>query len=571
MFWSALNPNSKSKQSSFGEILESFEKSKSSHSLNRGDLVEAKVVSVLADRVYIDFETSSTKTEGYVPIREFSEPPEIGSHINVIVKAPEEENDVTLFVCSKLEADRKRGWEILKEAYKNGQFVTGRIESQEKGKGFTVNVEGINVFLPASQIRRKVLEEFRDKPLNFSIVKLIEKKKLAIVSHKKYEEKIDQKKWEELIQTTNVGDRVIGKVTKIANFGVFCEVKGIEGLLRQNDISYKKYAPFKHYFHIGQEIEVQVLEIDRETKRLSLGIKQMFEDPWVWAGRELEKDMVVRGIVTSLTNFGAFVELKEGLEGLIHTSELSWSKKPPHPKEILKKGQEVDSVVLDIDVERKRLSLGLKQLLPNPWENLSEKVKVGNVLEGKITGITKYGVFIEVENGIEGLVHLSDISWNDKAKDPIAEEGLKKGQIVKYKILDVNPSAQRISLGLKQLKENPYEILRKKYPAGTIVEGKIKSVVSFGVFVEIEPGFEGLIHVSQIPDGKNIKLSETYKIGAVIKAVVLKIDPENKKISLSIKDFDKALEKEEISKYLKQDDSPSSESIGSFVNLQNKN
>lgn len=564
-----MNPT-KSRQSSFGEILENFEKNRSSHSLAKGDLVEAKVVSVLADRVYIDFESSSTKTEGYVPLREFSEPPEIGAHINVIVKSREEENDVTLFVCSKLEADRKRGWEILREAYKNGQFVTGKIESEEKGKGYIVNVEGATVFLPSSQIRKKVLEEFRSKPLNFSIVKLIEKSKVAIVSHKKYEEKIDQKKWEELIQTTNVGDRVLAKVTKIANFGVFCEVKGIEGLLRQNDISYKKYAPFKQYFHVGQEIEVQVLEIDKETKRLSLGIKQMYEDPWVWAGRELEKDMIVRGIVTSLTNFGAFVELKEGLEGLIHTSELSWSKKPPHPKEVLKKGQEVDSVVLDIDVERRRLSLGLKQLLPNPWENLPEKIKVGNVLEGKITGITKYGVFIEIEDGIEGLVHLNDISWNEKAKDPIAEEGLKKGQIVKYKILDINPSAQRISLGLKQLKENPYEVLRKKYPAGTIVEGKIKSVVSFGVFLEIEPGFEGLIHVSQIPDGKNIKLNEVYKVGDTLKAVILKIDPEHKKISLSIKDFDKALEKEEISKYLKPDDAPSSESIGNFVNLQNK-
>ncbi|HMZ59648.1 MAG TPA: S1 RNA-binding domain-containing protein, partial [Leptospiraceae bacterium] len=331
-------------------------------------------------------------------------------------------------------------------------------------------------------------------------------------------------------------------------------------------ISYKKYAPFKHFFQPNQEVEVQILEMNPANNRLALGIKQMYEDPWVWAGRELEKEMVVRGTVTSLTNFGAFVELKEGLEGLIHNSELSWAKKPPHPKEILKKGQEVDSVVLDIDMERKRLSLGLKQLLPNPWDNLSSNVRKGAVLEGKITGITKYGAFVEIENGIEGLIHISDITWDEKQKDPAAQ--LKKGQVVKFIILDVNLDTHRISCGLKQLEENPYELLRKKYPSGVIIEGKIKSVVSFGVFVEIEPGFEGLVHVSQIPDGKNLKLDDIYRVGDQIKAVVLKIEPDAKKISLSIKDFDKALEKEEMARYIKQDDSPSSGSLGSFMNIQ---
>jgi small subunit ribosomal protein S1 len=319
---------------------------------------------------------------------------------------------------------------------------------------------------------------------------------------------------------------------------------------------------------VGQTVELLVLEIDPANNRLSLGIKQMYEDPWVWAGRELEKDMVVRGIVTSLTNFGAFVELKEGLEGLIHSSELSWAKKPPHPKEVLKKGQEVDSVVLDIDLERKRLSLGLKQLLPNPWDNLTSNVRKGNILEGKVTGITKYGAFVEVEAGIEGLIHIGDITWDEKVKDPT--HLLKKGQVVKYIIIDVNRETQRISCGLKQLTENPFESIKKKYPVGVIITGKIKSVVSFGIFVELEPGYEGLVHVSQIPDGKNIKLEEIYKAGETIKAVVLKIEPDSKKISLSIKDFDKALEKEEMSRYLKQDDSPSHGTLGSFINLQNK-
>jgi small subunit ribosomal protein S1 len=250
------------------------------------------------------------------------------------------------------------------------------------------------------------------------------------------------------------------------------------------------------------------------------------------------------------------------LEGLIHTSELSWAKKPPHPKEILKKGQEVDSVVLDIDLEKRRLSLGLKQLLQNPWESLTSNVRKNNVLEGKITGITKYGAFVEVENGIEGLIHVGDITWDEKVKDPTSL--IKKGQLVKYIILDVNLETNRISCGIKQLLDNPYEVLRKKYPSGTIVEGKIKSIVQFGLFLEIEPGYEGLIHISQIPNGKTINLEDEFKVGDIVKAVILKIEADSKKISLSIKDFDKALEKEEFSRYMKQDDSPSSGSLGSY-------
>ena len=505
-----------------------------------------------------------------MPLSEFSEVPHRGTQISVLIKFKETDTDSDLLVCSKTEADARRGWDTIKEAFAKNLQVTGRLESEEKGKGFIVNVEGVRMFLPASQLGLKytTLEELKSQSLDFKIIKLNEKGRSGLISRRKLLEEINKEKWDELILSVKVGDKVSAVVSKIASFGVFCTVKGIEGLLRQNDISYKKFAPFKQYFQVGQSVELLVLEIDPANNRLSLGIKQMYEDPWVWAGRELEKDMVVRGIVTSLTNFGVFVELKEGLEGLIHSSELSWAKKPPHPKEVLKKGQEVDSVVLDIDLERKRLSLGLKQLLPNPWDNLTSNVRKGNVLEGKVTGITKYGAFVEVEAGIEGLIHIGDITWDEKVKDPT--HLLKKGQVVKYIIIDVNRETQRISCGLKQLQENPFESIKKKYPVGVIITGKIKSVVSFGIFVELEPGYEGLVHVSQIPDGKNIKLEEIYKAGEVIKAVVLKIEPDSKKISLSIKDFDKALEKEEMSRYLKQDDSPSHGTLGSFINLQNK-
>ncbi len=555
-------PNSNSKNSLLETALEAEERS-----FRRGEIIEAKILDVIDQRVYIDLRA---KSDGYVPLSEFSEIPHRGSQISVLIKSKETDTDSDLLVCSKTEADARRGWETIKEAFSKNLQVTGKIETEEKGKGFLVNVEGVKMFLPASQLGMKysTLDELKSQSLDFKIIKLNEKGRSGLISRRKLIEEINKEKWEELIQSVKVGDKVTAEVSKIASFGVFCNVKGIEGLLRQNDISYKKFAPFKQYFQIGQSVELLVLEIDPANNRLSLGIKQMYEDPWVWAGRELEKDMVVRGIVTSLTNFGAFVELKEGLEGLIHSSELSWAKKPPHPKEVLKKGQEVDSVVLDIDLERKRLSLGLKQLLPNPWDNLSSNVRKGNILEGKITGITKYGAFVEVEAGIEGLIHIGDITWDEKVKDPT--HLLKKAQVVKYIIIDVNRETQRISCGLKQLTENPFESIKKKYPVGVIITGKIKSVVSFGIFVELEPGYEGLVHVSQIPDGKNIKLEELYKPGETIKAVVLKIEPDSKKISLSIKDFDKALEKEEMSRYLKQDDSPSHGTLGSFINLQNK-
>jgi small subunit ribosomal protein S1 len=554
--------NSNSKNSLLETALEAEERS-----FRRGEIIEAKILDVIDQRVYIDLRA---KSDGYVPLSEFSEVPHRGSQISVLIKSKETDTDSDLLVCSKTEADARRGWETIKEAFSKNLQVTGKIETEEKGKGFIVNVEGVKMFLPASQLGMKysTLEELKSQTLDFKIIKLNEKGRSGLISRRKLIEEINKEKWEELVQSVKVGDKVSAEVSKIASFGVFCTVKGIEGLLRQNDISYKKFAPFKQYFQIGQAVELLVLEIDPANNRLSLGIKQMYEDPWVWAGRELEKDMVVRGIVTSLTNFGAFVELKEGLEGLIHSSELSWAKKPPHPKEVLKKGQEVDSVVLDIDLERKRLSLGLKQLLPNPWDNLTSNVRKGNILEGKVTGITKYGAFVEVEAGIEGLIHIGDITWDEKVKDPT--HLLKKGQVVKYIIIDVNRETQRISCGLKQLTENPFESIKKKYPVGVIITGKIKSVVSFGIFVELEPGYEGLVHVSQIPDGKNIKLEEIYKAGETIKAVVLKIEPDSKKISLSIKDFDKALEKEEMSRYLKQDDSPSHGTLGSFINLQNK-
>ncbi len=549
-------------KASFAQILEAWETSEQDNQVSKGHIIEGVVVETREDTVFLDI---GEKQEGRVPLSDFhNEKPATGTPVSVIFKRRVD----GCAILSKKEADIRKGWDSIRDAFTNGYPVMGKVVGEIKGKGFTVDVEGVSLFLPASHLALKFkdLTDLKSKEIDVKIIEINEKNKSGVVSRKKLLEEVNNEKWDGLLEKVKIGDKVQAKVVKIANFGVFCEVEGVIGLLRQNDISYKKFAPFKQFFNVGQEFEVLILELDKENNKLSLGLKQMHEDPWDWAKRELEKGMIVSGTVTSITSFGDFVELMDGLEVLIHTSELTWSKKPPLPKDLIKKTEVVEAEVLDIDFDKRRLSLSMKHRLPNPWDNLSANVRVGNTLEGIITGITKYGAFVEVENGIEGLIHLSDITWDEKEKNPTSL--LKKGQKIEYKILDVNLDSQRISCGLKQLTEHPYEQLKKKYPPGTLVEGKIKSIVSFGVFVEVEPGFEGLVHISEIPPDRTNALEEYYPIGAIVKTSVLKIDSNSKKISLSIKDHDKAVEREEMAKYIKDDGEVSRESLGAFMNLK---
>jgi small subunit ribosomal protein S1 len=547
--------------SSFAQILQAWENQEQESTLSKGQVVEGIVVETREDTVFLDI---GEKQEGRVPLSDFSEPPSQGDQFSVVFRRRVD----GYALLSKKEADVRKGWETVKDAFANGYPMTGKVVGEVKGKGYTVDIEDVSLFLPASHLAMKFkdLTDLKSKEIDVKVIELNEKNRSGVVSRKKLIEEVNNEKWDGLLENVKVGDKVATKVVKIANFGVFCDVHGVTGLLRQNDISYKKFAPFKQFFQVGQEFEVLVLELDKENNKLSLGLKQMHEDPWDWAKKELEKGMIVSGTVTSITQFGVFVELMDGLEGLIHTTELSWSRKPPAAKDILKKSQQLEAEVLDIDFENRRLSLSIKHLQPNPWDNLSANVRVGNTMEGVVTGITKYGAFVEVENGIEGLIHISDITWDEKEKNPTSL--LKKGEKVEYKILDVNLDSQRISCGLKQLTEHPYEALKKKYPPGSLVEGKIKSIVTFGVFVEVEPGFEGLVHISEIPPDRSQNLEDYYPVGTEVRTAVLKIDSNTKKISLSIKDHDKAVEREEMAKYIKEDDEVSRESLGAFINLK---
>jgi small subunit ribosomal protein S1 len=342
------------------------------------------------------------------------------------------------------------------------------------------------------------------------------------------------------------------------------------GLLHASDISWKKTTRFSKMFAPDTEIDIKILEIDKDNNKLSLGLKQLSEDPWITAERELKTEEVVKGIIRSITKFGAFLELEkyEGVEGLIHRSELSWTKKQISPKDVLKVGQEVEAQILNLEFEKKRISLGLKQVLPNPWDSIHEKIKVGDIQEGKITNITKFGIFISVTDEIDGLIHTQDVTWDDNVKGAL--KSFKKGKKIEYKILEINSRERRISCGLKQLTENPYNILRKKYHKGTALEGTITKIINTGIFVKIEEKFEGFVHISNISRRKIESMDEAkekYKKGDKIGVVVLKIIPEQKRISLSIKDFDWVQEKKVMEPYL-TDDKPGS--YNPFANLLKK-
>ncbi len=525
---------------------------------SRGSLIEATVIDYDDRDVYLDL---GSKQDGRCSRAEFEEGelPARGSTIQVVVQNASGDGPVRL---SKKEADKLVAWEELKEAFQENTRLTGKI-TQSVNHGFIVEMGGLNLFLPQSQANVKSKGKGGMGPgrkIDFKVLELKEKNRSAIISHRKVIEEISESHWNELLAAHNVGDEVEGEVTKKVSFGIFIKVKGVEGLLHQSDISWKKFAPFKDRFKTGDIVHVKILAMDRESNRLSLGLKQLTEDPWEWATRELREGDVVRGIVTNITDYGAFLEILEGLEGLIHVSELTWSKRVKHPKKYLKIGEEIEAKVLSLDLENKRIALGVKQLQADPWDRILDHVRVGDVLEGTVSSVTRFGAFVQVFEEIEGLIHFNDYSWNDK----VDRKSIKKGDTVQFKVLEINTHERRISCGIKQLTESPYEILRKKYNKGDILPCKITGITSFGLFVGIEDGFEGLIHISRIPLEEGQKLEDVFTVGADITAVLLNIDPKEKKIALSIKAFEKKQEQDIISQYIKKDDNPSTSSMGSY-------
>lgn len=547
---------------SMNGIIDSFETQSDTPPAAEGAIIEGRVLDVTDRDVFVDV---GQKQDGRCPRTEFSEAPSPGDVVPVVIlKGTDPDGLIRL---SRKEADRRIAWQNLKEAHAADASLTGVVE-KALTHGYILDCGGVSLFMPQSHADSKGRHRKLavGTTLDFKILELRDKQRSAVVSHRRIIDERNDESWNDLIAKYKEGDLAEGKISKKVSFGLFVTVCGVEGLLHQSDISWKKFSSFKNLFKLGESVTARILTMDRENNRLSLGLKQLTEDPWVWAEREIHPGEVVSGKVTSVTDYGAFIELRDGLEGLVHVSELSWSKRPRHPKKYVEVGAQVQARVLGIDLEKKRISLGIKQLKTDPWDAFVKSIRVGEVREGQVTSITRFGAFVEVQDEIEGLIHFKDYSWDEKPDQKM----LKKGDRVTYKILEINSNERRIGCGLKQLQPSPFEVLQKKYRKGDILEGKITKVAPFGLFVDIGDGFEGLVHISRVPLEENQKLEQLYKPGDEVRTILQGIEPDNRKIVLSIKAYEQKKDRELIEQYIKRDDGPSTSSLAAFFKNSKK-
>ena len=527
-----------------------------------GELIEGTVVAVTMDSVFIDI---GYKSEGEISISEFDGKPEINDKLNVMLMR--KENRDGRLVLSKQKADEIKTWDNIRDSFKEEKPVDGKITEVIKG-GFSVDIEGLKAFLPISQLSNRRVEDaqcYIGTELLFKIDKINGKNNI-VLSHKKYLDELNARKTEEYFKTKKEGDVVEGVIKDIVNYGAFVNLGSIDGLLHVNDMSWGKVSNPNKYVAKDEKLRLKILSMNKENKKISLGLKQLSPDPWESFEDKYAKGMKSKGTVTKLTNFGAFIELEDGIEGLLHISELSWTKRINHPKELLKVGDIVEVMLLDFDKNKRTISLGLKQVFPNPWDDIDVRYPVGSKTRATVSKVTKYGAFVEMEEGIDGFIHASDISWTKQVKT--ASDIFKKDKVLVVVILSIDKEARKIQIGLKQLTENPWENLFLKYPKGSVVSGIITSVTDFGVFVKVEKEIEGLIHISKLSNEKIEDPKDHFKVGNKVKATVLNIDKEKQKITLSIKDFINRLEENEMQKYLEDDTAKTgSITLGDIIDL----
>lgn len=511
----------------FAELYE-----KSIQDFQEGNLVKGKIVEIRDQEVVVDI---GYKAEGILSMDEFTDPSKVkvGAVMEFLFEYFDDETGTV--VLSKRKADRQKTWaEVLSNA-EEGTVVEGKITKKVRG-GFMVDI-GMEAFLPASLVDLKPtrhLDQFLGMTSSFVIVKINHKRKNIVVSRKDYLEKERAEARTKKIQSLQVGQLVKGRVKNITDFGVFIDLGNLDGLLHITDMSWGRLSHPSELVVLGEEIEVVVISIDREAEKVSLGLKQKSADPWTNVDLNFPIGAQARGKVVNILPYGVFVELEPGIEGLVHISELSWTKRVNHPSELVKIGDEVDVVVLNLDKEGKKISLGMKQMQENPWNRVSSKYCIGDKVQGTVRNLTDYGAFVELEPGVDGLVHISDISWTHKVSHP--SEVLKKGDTVDVMILAIDVEAQKISLGMKQLTEDPWDELTKDLAAGSPVTGKITRMVHFGLFVELENGLEGLVHISEIPGVSSAAdLERNFRIGETISVSILHIDHEARKIALTRK------------------------------------
>lgn len=530
-----------------------------------GGVVKGRVVGITSTHVLIDV---GYKSEGGIPIQEFSDrhgnlQVKVGDEVDVFFDSPEGENGG--IVLSRQRAENIKLWEEIEKAYNEGLGIEGHIVGKVKG-GFRVDV-GVPGFLPGSHVDirpSRNLDRFIGTTDRFVILKYNRARGNVVLSRRALLEKERDSLKKEILKVLEEGVILEGTVKNITGYGAFVDLGGIDGILHISDMSWGRINHPTEVVHVGEKLKVVVLKFDPEKERISLGIKQLTPDPWHTVAEKYPVGSRVQGKVISLMDYGAFVELESGIEGLIHISEMSWTKKVSHPSKILQVGQTVEVVVLNVDPGHRRISLGLKQVMANPWESAKEKYPVGSVVKGPVRNITDFGIFVGIEEGIDGLVHISDLHWSKKIKHP--SELYKKGDLVEARVLGVNVENERFSLGIKQLTPDPWKVIAERYPAGSKVKGQVTSVPDFGVFVRIDEGVEGLIHVSQLSVERIDKPSSLYKVGDEVEAEVINIDVNERKIGLSIRALRKTEERQEMENYLKREKEGGRFSFESLLN-----
>ena len=547
-------------EASFEKLIEEYLKTET---IREGEIYQGKVLDISKDFVTVDI---GYKSEGQIPLDEFVGPDgkvgiEVGSEIDVYLER--RENDSGLVELSKEKADRLKIWDQVSDACERDELVEGVITGRVKG-GLTVDI-GVKAFLPGSQVDLRPvrnLDKFINETFKFKVIKFNKKRGNIVLSRRALLEKEREDLKRKTLDKLKVGMIVDGIVKNITEYGCFVDLGGIDGLLHITDMSWGRVNHPSEMFEVGDEIKVKVLKFDSDSERVSLGLKQISDDPWVTVDRKYQVGQRTNGKVVSMAEYGAFVEIEEGIEGLIHVSEMSWTRKVKHPSKVVSIGDEIEAVILDIDTKSKRISLGMKQTEVNPWTLLADRYPIGSHIRARVRNVTNFGVFVGIEEGIDGLIHVSDLSWSGKIKDP--RDVYQKGDEIEAVVLNIDVDSERFSLGVKQLTQDPWETVESRYPIGQVIEGKVTKILDFGAIVELEEDIEGLVHISEISQEKIENVGRVLKENEIVRAKVISLIPDERKIGLSIKRLQEYEATADYAAYVKQQGA-SKTSIGDLI------
>ena len=528
--------------------------------ISEREIITGRVIGINEKEILIDI---GFKSEGIIKRDEFSEDalPDIGEKLDVYLERMEDESGKT--VLSKEKADFLRRWTKLREIHETGEIISGRIVRRIKG-GMVVDLDGVQAFLPGSQIDVRPVKDFDkyiDTDMDLRVVKFNEFRKNVVVSHKAILEESLAVQRDELFSKLEIGSIMEGRVKNITDFGVFIDLGGIDGLLHITDLSWGRVNHPSELIGLDDSLTVKIIDFDKDKKRVSLGLKQLTPHPWENVNESYPKDTKISGKIVSMTNYGAFVEIEPGIEGLIHVSEMSWTRHVKNPSEMFSLGDEIEAIVLAVDSEERKISLGAKQLQDDPWDQIEEKYIVGTIVKGKIINVTQFGAFVELEDGIDGLIHVSDLSWTRIIRHP--KEIIDKGKKVEVRVLEISRDNRRIALGLKQTKDDPWPELIKQFETGKEVEGEVVRILDKGIILMLDHNVEGIIPFSRQTKRQRKALSLKYKPGQKISSVVMEVKPEDKKVVLFMEELsnDQLSKKDDVQDYLNNQESPATEKI----------